>query len=740
MSAVKPWGRFKLVSKEPASDSDHLYFVQSVNRIGRNPARCNILLDMLFISGISVNRIGRNPARCNILLDMLFISGIHCVVTLKGKNERGEPIVMLEDLSRNGIYLNEELLGKGKSAELLGKGKSAVLPPNITIHFTKPGLQSKAVQPTVFKFELLCVPGSEVAEIPKCDRLASSASRPSSVSGASITTSSNASVAPTQAAARVLKRSHAEQEVEIEHTRSLSAAGERTPPSAAKRRRTGDAARTNEDDLLETTAQIQKANQSLRLKLKEAAEREAKLKQALSEAERQNVSHLEKIEVFEETNKSLEEELGHQKMTLAERDEELDRVRQAAAAVDEELKDLRHEELDRVRQAAAAVDEELKDLRRQLEAADAEISSHTTEIVDLKQERQKIDAEMASMTRQYEAAQARIRSAEEQVRTLINEKKKLELAVDSVQTRNEQAEEGKRGVHEENIVLKTRLTSAQQVLREMQKLVARGFRVVEDETAVMSQELEDLRRQSDTSFFSSEQSQPTPVQDHFCADTQTDDLEDDQAQTLDQDAALTKAAQLPTSATTGFGPFTRATPTLPVLPQSISVDLLESEQQPVSTDMSVDETPLYSENKSLSEGSSASSTSKTPPARPLPREPLVPTVGADHDDADKEVEAQESKEAGEENAVGGEDEDEDEEEEEEEEEAKVVENDNDNTPVMPAAAEASTDAGPQDGKEKGWLQRIVADEGDGSGNSEHASASEGGGMFDDETQLSAGEH
>ncbi|GLE00355.1 hypothetical protein PINS_up009112 [Pythium insidiosum] len=700
-AAPKPWGRFKLVSKEPATESDHLYFVQSVNRIGRN------------------------PARCNILLDMLFVSGIHCVVTLKGKNERGDPIVMLEDMSRNGIYLNEELVGKGNSATLT---------PNITIHFTRPGLQAKAVPPTVYKFEILKT--GLTAENDRLradsDRLASTGSRPSSVSGASSTTASNASVAATQAAARAPKRGHDELEIEIERTRNLSSSvGNRTPPSAAKRRRTGDTARSD-DDLLETTAQIQKANQALRLKLKESGEREAKLKQALSEVERDHASQLQKLDILEETNKSLEEELAHQKMMVAERDEELTRVRQSAESVEAEL----------------------KDLRRQLDAAHAQISARMTEIVDLKEERQKIDADVASMTRHYEAAQAKLRSTEDQVRSLINEKKKLELAVDSVQTRNEQAEEGKRGVHEENIVLKTRLTSAQHVLREMQKLVARGFRVVEDETSVMSQELEDLRRQSGSSFFSSEQSQPTPVQDHFCADTQTDELEDDQAQTLDQDAAIAKAGVLPTTTSTGLGPFSRATPTLPTLPQSMSADLLESEQQPVSTDMSVDETPLGTETKSLSEGSSVSSTTKTPPARPLPREPVVsastvePSEG--RDDETMEQNAEQKKETGNE-------EKQDEDEEEEESKAEVLdEEDKDNTPVMqpeapssPAASTTTTttavetpkvDAAQTPSKEKGWLQRIVTDEGDDSGDSEQASASEGGGMFDDETQLSAGDH
>lgn len=47
-----PWGRFKLVSKEPAVESDHLYFFQQVHRIGRSPERCDIVLDLLYISSV----------------------------------------------------------------------------------------------------------------------------------------------------------------------------------------------------------------------------------------------------------------------------------------------------------------------------------------------------------------------------------------------------------------------------------------------------------------------------------------------------------------------------------------------------------------------------------------------------------------------------------------------------------------------------------------------------------------
>lgn len=47
-----PWGRLKLVSKEPADESDHIYFSRSTHKIGRSSARADIVLEKPFISGL----------------------------------------------------------------------------------------------------------------------------------------------------------------------------------------------------------------------------------------------------------------------------------------------------------------------------------------------------------------------------------------------------------------------------------------------------------------------------------------------------------------------------------------------------------------------------------------------------------------------------------------------------------------------------------------------------------------
>ncbi|KAG7400050.1 hypothetical protein PHYBOEH_007118 [Phytophthora boehmeriae] len=117
-----PWGRFTLVSKDPADDSDHIYFSKKVTTIGRN------------------------PRRCDYVINQLFISSIHCVVQLEGVDDSGEPRIKLSDNSRNGIWVNAERIGKGASAPL-GNG--------FTVHFTKPGTTPSGVAPMAYKVELL---------------------------------------------------------------------------------------------------------------------------------------------------------------------------------------------------------------------------------------------------------------------------------------------------------------------------------------------------------------------------------------------------------------------------------------------------------------------------------------------------------------------------------------------------------------------------------------------------------
>ncbi|POM68995.1 Hypothetical protein PHPALM_14772 [Phytophthora palmivora] len=117
-----PWGRFTLVSKEPADDSDHIYFRGKVTTIGRN------------------------KRRCDIVINQLFISSVHCVVTLDDTDDDGEPIVKLHDNSRNGIWVNADRVGKGASVKL-GRG--------FTVHFTKPGTTPAGVTPMAYKFEFL---------------------------------------------------------------------------------------------------------------------------------------------------------------------------------------------------------------------------------------------------------------------------------------------------------------------------------------------------------------------------------------------------------------------------------------------------------------------------------------------------------------------------------------------------------------------------------------------------------
>ncbi|RLN89289.1 hypothetical protein BBJ28_00014016 [Nothophytophthora sp. Chile5] len=84
------WGRFTIVSKHPAEESDHIYFSRKLHQIGRNPQRCDIVINKLF--------------RCVSLI--------------------------MNVVGRNGVWVN---------ADRVGKGNSVLLQPGFTIHFTKPG-------------------------------------------------------------------------------------------------------------------------------------------------------------------------------------------------------------------------------------------------------------------------------------------------------------------------------------------------------------------------------------------------------------------------------------------------------------------------------------------------------------------------------------------------------------------------------------------------------------------------
>ncbi|KAG6597903.1 SMAD/FHA domain [Phytophthora cinnamomi] len=140
---AKPWGRFKLVSKEPAEESEHIYFSNKVTTIGRNKRRCDLVIS--------------RP----------YISSVHCMVQLDGLDKSGDPVVKLLDNSRNGIYVNEEPVGKGASAQL-GNG--------YTIHFTKPGTTPAGVIPLAYKLEFLKSPESSPVS-PKSEEVTSPKSK-----------------------------------------------------------------------------------------------------------------------------------------------------------------------------------------------------------------------------------------------------------------------------------------------------------------------------------------------------------------------------------------------------------------------------------------------------------------------------------------------------------------------------------------------------------------------------------
>ncbi|KAG7389982.1 hypothetical protein PHYBOEH_007179 [Phytophthora boehmeriae] len=88
--------------------------------------------------------IGRVAKRCDIVIDKQFISTVHCVISLQGKDSRGEPIVEIEDKSRYGTWVDKKKIGYRQKTTL----KSGSL-----IHLTPP--RSKEMDRILYRFELL---------------------------------------------------------------------------------------------------------------------------------------------------------------------------------------------------------------------------------------------------------------------------------------------------------------------------------------------------------------------------------------------------------------------------------------------------------------------------------------------------------------------------------------------------------------------------------------------------------
>ncbi|POM59395.1 Kinase-like protein [Phytophthora palmivora] len=66
--------------------------------------------------------VGRVLNRCDIQIPYNFISALHCIIRLQGKDDHGEPIVEIEDVSsRNGLWVNDEKVGNRRK-KLLKKG------------------------------------------------------------------------------------------------------------------------------------------------------------------------------------------------------------------------------------------------------------------------------------------------------------------------------------------------------------------------------------------------------------------------------------------------------------------------------------------------------------------------------------------------------------------------------------------------------------------------------------------
>ncbi|EGZ17510.1 hypothetical protein PHYSODRAFT_560133 [Phytophthora sojae] len=117
-----PWGRLVLLSRGHRSSlPDHFDLSRSRHCVGRVANRCDL----------------------HIPKD--FISGLHCIIKVKGKDSRGEPIVEIEDQSsRYGTWVDRVKIGYRRTGTLKKGG---------VIHLTAPN--AKEVKEIAYRLEIL---------------------------------------------------------------------------------------------------------------------------------------------------------------------------------------------------------------------------------------------------------------------------------------------------------------------------------------------------------------------------------------------------------------------------------------------------------------------------------------------------------------------------------------------------------------------------------------------------------
>ncbi|KAG1688294.1 hypothetical protein DVH05_003833 [Phytophthora capsici] len=114
----------------------------------------------------SEHRLGRVPKRCDLLIPKHFISGLHCNIQLRGKDDRGEPVVEIENhryilsafnccvhvLSRRCVCLRSSRHGTYLNGKKIGHWRSGTAKNGDRINFSAPGA---AVAELAYKLEIL---------------------------------------------------------------------------------------------------------------------------------------------------------------------------------------------------------------------------------------------------------------------------------------------------------------------------------------------------------------------------------------------------------------------------------------------------------------------------------------------------------------------------------------------------------------------------------------------------------
>jgi DNA repair exonuclease SbcCD ATPase subunit len=238
--------------------------------------------------------------------------------------------------------------------------------------------------------------------------------------------STNTSPGILDASTKLKKRPHDTNIEEVQLNTSLTTPleGEQSSGKKKSRRETShpSVAPPPDEDLLQVSSTLQRANMNLRDKLKEAAEKESKLKEDLCTSEKNRAA------------------LTKQLSQTTQETQEWKSKYEAQVKLVQNSK----EQMESINRDLAEMQNTLQKMNQDFDLQTKNIQAHLKTIEQLKAEKMTVQEENSMMRARMDQHKTRVEKLEDKIRILEAEKKNLIIALDSVKLRSEVVEEGKR--------------------------------------------------------------------------------------------------------------------------------------------------------------------------------------------------------------------------------------------------------------------------------------------------------